>query len=569
MVIDIFAEDNKAAAANPYITLMLTFLSQECKTEGYLRKLEKFVPWESLVTLGNSIPSSVESIDPRNDATLKIRGDAIPLPEDWCLRGMAWVGRRVYERGFWKPHKIERLGLRNSLALFENELEMIDRCTRCTNGGEKDSDRKSQSESPHHNDEEDDDNDDDDDDDDEDSENHGIHGGDQSSRPRLTLTVLRWKRITHALTILIKTVPGMDFDIETGYVHARHGRMILAPPLSKKVIQWRADEARAEVEGAIGHLKLAALEGRTASPDQNEDAPRSAQISLKVEEDDDLDEDEVEVPSTAETGDISEEIKELTKRRNELRKQLQIGKSANHYRSKHTNSHDTTASRQQSSTKSKTSTQTSIRIVPGYTTLLLDTNVMLTPTDILSQLIKSKRWMVIIPLSVVTELDGLKRREGDVGKRAQDAIKFLETKVKTHSTNFKVQTSRGNYLTDLRFRTEDIDFTANKQFEGENEDSLPEAQTQNDSSEGNEDGKFAMARSVDDVILRCLSWQSGAHFRNRLLLLCSNDEERAKREAEIAKKIVPSVARAVLVTLDRNLRIKARFRSLSAIGLLN
>ncbi|PWN37250.1 uncharacterized protein FA14DRAFT_159387 [Meira miltonrushii] len=566
-VVDAFAEENKAAA-NPYITLMLTFLSQECKSEGYLRKLEKFVPWESLVKLGNSIPASVESIDPRNDATLKIRSDAIPLPEDWCLRGMAWVGRRVYERGFWKPHKVERLGLRSSLALFENELEMIDRCTRCTNGGDI-SDRESQSGTSHpedhHNEE-----DDDDDDDDEDSEVHGAHGGDQSSRPRLTLTLLRWKRITHALTILIKTVPGMDFDIDSGYVHARHGRMVLAPPLSRKVVQWRADEAREEVEGAIGHLKLAALEGRTASPDQIDVAHSSTQIALTVEEEDDLDEDEVEVPST-ETGDISAEIMELTKKRNELRKQLRIGKAANHYRSTDSKSAKQTplqenTSRHQSSAKPKESTKTSIRIVPGYTTLLLDTNVMLTPTDILSQLIKSKRWMVIIPLSVITELDGLKRREGDVGKRAQDAIKFLEEKVKTHSTNFKVQTSRGNYLTDLRFRTEDIDFGANnKQTDGDH-DELHDPQTHPDASEGNEDGKCAMARSVDDVILRCLSWQAGAHFRNRLLLLCSDDEERAKREAEIAKKNVPSVAKAVLVTLDRNLRIKARFRSLSAIG---
>ena len=29
-------------------------------------------------------------------------GCAPPLPEDWCLRGMEWVGRKVLERGFWK-----------------------------------------------------------------------------------------------------------------------------------------------------------------------------------------------------------------------------------------------------------------------------------------------------------------------------------------------------------------------------------------------------------------------------------------------------------------------------------
>jgi hypothetical protein len=29
-------------------------------------------------------------------------GCAPPLAEDRCLRGMEWVGRRVFERGYWK-----------------------------------------------------------------------------------------------------------------------------------------------------------------------------------------------------------------------------------------------------------------------------------------------------------------------------------------------------------------------------------------------------------------------------------------------------------------------------------
>ncbi|KAF8142152.1 hypothetical protein EV363DRAFT_1097922, partial [Boletus edulis] len=29
-------------------------------------------------------------------------GCAPPLPEDWCMHGMEWVGREVFERGFWK-----------------------------------------------------------------------------------------------------------------------------------------------------------------------------------------------------------------------------------------------------------------------------------------------------------------------------------------------------------------------------------------------------------------------------------------------------------------------------------
>ena len=29
-------------------------------------------------------------------------GCAPPLDEDWCLRGMEWVGRLIFERGYWK-----------------------------------------------------------------------------------------------------------------------------------------------------------------------------------------------------------------------------------------------------------------------------------------------------------------------------------------------------------------------------------------------------------------------------------------------------------------------------------
>jgi protein SMG6 len=25
-----------------------------------------------------------------------------PLPEDWCLHGMEWAGRKVFEREFWQ-----------------------------------------------------------------------------------------------------------------------------------------------------------------------------------------------------------------------------------------------------------------------------------------------------------------------------------------------------------------------------------------------------------------------------------------------------------------------------------
>jgi hypothetical protein len=36
-------------------------------------------------------------------------GCTLPLPEDWCMRGMEWVGRRVFERGYWKNEDEKKL----------------------------------------------------------------------------------------------------------------------------------------------------------------------------------------------------------------------------------------------------------------------------------------------------------------------------------------------------------------------------------------------------------------------------------------------------------------------------
>ena len=36
-------------------------------------------------------------------------GYAPPLSEDWCLRGMEWISRKVFERGYWKSGEERRV----------------------------------------------------------------------------------------------------------------------------------------------------------------------------------------------------------------------------------------------------------------------------------------------------------------------------------------------------------------------------------------------------------------------------------------------------------------------------
>lgn len=79
---------------SPYITLLFTFLATLYRQPYVGAVLTPYIPWHDLVAFLNS-----SSLETREETRLV--GGA-PLPEDWAVRGMEWVGRRVYERGFWK-----------------------------------------------------------------------------------------------------------------------------------------------------------------------------------------------------------------------------------------------------------------------------------------------------------------------------------------------------------------------------------------------------------------------------------------------------------------------------------
>ncbi len=127
---------------NPYLTILLTFLatvlgqhqpsqSHQQHHFGALEVLERSVPWEAMAKFLRDVPRRVlivqglmssEEVGSRPSGVngvsgfssnpqsapspdrwpMLTSGCAPPLPEDWCMRGMEWVGRRVFERGYWK-----------------------------------------------------------------------------------------------------------------------------------------------------------------------------------------------------------------------------------------------------------------------------------------------------------------------------------------------------------------------------------------------------------------------------------------------------------------------------------
>lgn len=93
------------AILNPYLTVMLTFLATVLKDRHALSVFERSIPWTELAAFLNTVPRRLllrEQQKDRGDSGMLLTSGCAPLPEDWCLRGLGWGYRKVYERGFWK-----------------------------------------------------------------------------------------------------------------------------------------------------------------------------------------------------------------------------------------------------------------------------------------------------------------------------------------------------------------------------------------------------------------------------------------------------------------------------------
>jgi len=100
---------------NPYLTVLLTFLATVLKHKPTLDVMERSIPWADLASFFATIPRKImisqglmshpeRPNSHRNQErwVMLTSGSPPPLDEDWCMRGMEWVGRKVFERGFWK-----------------------------------------------------------------------------------------------------------------------------------------------------------------------------------------------------------------------------------------------------------------------------------------------------------------------------------------------------------------------------------------------------------------------------------------------------------------------------------
>ncbi|KPV77805.1 uncharacterized protein RHOBADRAFT_51613 [Rhodotorula graminis WP1] len=492
------------ALPNPYVTLVLTFVAHLSHHPSALAHLERAIPWAHLASLFNRIPSG---INVRLDAPPKLSAGR-PLPEDWCLRGMDWAGRQLFARGYWREHRPRApaspsgdiggaSGEGGAGARVESEMDALRFDMAALDEGEGGGGGGTSSANDEAG----------------EGRSYGVGGGGGAGLSAVArLAEARWRRLAICAAWLVRNVPGFDYDARAVDPSRRFR---ISGALQRKMERWQREDDDAREAERLSRLALDERRSASAGSAEEDDEESAG-------EDDDDEND-------------SEAVKELKSRRRQLKAIIRSARSATRG--------PKLGGRLAARLGGKAASIP--KVFAGYTVLVFDTNILLTSIDLFSELVAAECWTIIVPLAVVTELDGLRRNPTALGVAAAEVIDYLELAVRGYSRFLKIQTSRGNYLKDLAIRNESIDFGSSSAAASSSLDGAAPTSSSHD-----------IARSMDDVILRAAAWQRD-HFSNRLALV--------NPQAVLDKRRVPAdAAQVVLVTFDRNLRLKAGARGLDA-----
>ncbi|KAH9171504.1 hypothetical protein EDB89DRAFT_1108247 [Lactarius sanguifluus] len=308
---------------------------------------------------------------------------------------------------------------------------------------------------------------------------------DNEKASRATRATLAWRRTVWASTRIAKIVPGFVWDGKRSWW--------VDGMLAEKARVWEEEDRQAREEEERRKLgrRWVDIEGDELM-DVEDDTTDN--LSESGSEDDDED---------------PEEIKALKARRRYLRGLLQSSTSMS---PGPTNSRPR-RSRPPSAAARTVAARAGLQLVSGYTVLVLDTNILLSSLAMVSNLVESLCWTVVVPLPAIMELDGLASNLTPLGEAAKAAIAFVVGHVRSHADSLKVQTSRGNYLSSLAVRSELVDF----------------------------DDPASRERNMDDLILKAAIWQDEHWVDRSSLLKVEQSNERTKGAAKV-----------VMLSLDRN-----------------
>ncbi len=319
---------------NPYITVIVTFLCVVLKQSAGLALLERFIPWSTLADFFNSIPRKV---DVTSSVPAKLAGGP-PLPEDWCLRGLEWHSRKLYERGFWKsktghgasgrgssgpiqPRSGPRIQSEMDVLLADQDVTHADVVDGVVDDNE---------------------------------------GSDNVDSPS-AITQRRWRRVAWSAGIIAGCTPGFSFSSQT----SRKLGIDIGGPLDRKINEWEQEKARKAKEEAARQRKEEEARGEWA-----QEVPYAQWWDPPVDSDDEDD----------------PELRELHARRRFLRNLLDTGQ------------HVPPAVKPVPPAPTHRKQAAKAAVLAGYTVLVFDTNVLLSSLELFEQVVTGGLWTVVVPL---------------------------------------------------------------------------------------------------------------------------------------------------------------------------
>jgi protein SMG6 len=318
---------------NPYITSMLTFLGTILRHAAVLAVFERFIPWLDMVQFMNSAPLQLGR---QQEAEYKLIIGP-PLPEDWCIRGMEWVGRRVFERGFWKA-RASHPKASNPLKELSEDID-----------GSQTSRIQNEMDVLLYT-----------------SENGLDHGGDNYESPMgvtehidaaSSVTRRRWKRVLWSMSVITNCVDGLEMDGTS----KQPVKIVKNGALDRNLQKWEQERNDSMMQERNRQRREEEARG-----EWSEDRDGSIGSDEEIEAETDHD------PILANLGNRRRELLSVLA---QTRQDIASAK-----------------------TSKRVCSSLSPMELPGYTVLVFDTNVLLDALGPFARLYESGIWTLIIPL---------------------------------------------------------------------------------------------------------------------------------------------------------------------------
>lgn len=207
---NIWTAHDREAAITPSVTTILTFVAFISQVPAALAVIEDYIPYSNLTRLFNAMPPAARSN--LNNPSTRLFGT--PLPEDWCIRGMAWTGRQLFGRGYWKSKFVTGAVYQSdeskAYLIPEGEADVLAEVYEGSSmpphaGGPAEL-------------------------------NDALSGTSEVTSQRETLGMLRWKRVALMAAWLIRAGVGLYLNEETGSVE-------IGSDLGNKMKGWQGEDA--------------------------------------------------------------------------------------------------------------------------------------------------------------------------------------------------------------------------------------------------------------------------------------------------------------------------------------